>query len=95
MMSRDAFVAHQRVYRFLVAARPTLGSQITAAELARALVRDGGPIPDIAQLAAPLRAFGFRRVRQRRGPRQRVMTWLLPATPINRGGRPRRPAAGA
>jgi hypothetical protein len=87
MMSRDAFVAHQRVYRALVAAKPTLGSQITIPWLQQVL---GPPLLDAGAIGPPLRDLGFRPVRQRRGPRKRAITWLLPGTPVNKGGRPRR-----
>jgi hypothetical protein len=86
MMSRDAFVAHQRVYRALVAAKPTLGDSITVAQLQRAL---GPPLLDASRIGPPLRDLGFRPVRQRRGSR-RAITWLLPGVPVNRGGHPRR-----
>jgi hypothetical protein len=97
MMTRTEFTLLERVYRYLMAARSTLGSQITIPWLARALVEhDGGPFPDLAQLGGPLRTCGFRRVRQRRGPYQlerRVMTWLAPSVKVNKGGRPRRALA--
>jgi len=86
MITRDAFTAHQRVYRTLVAAKPTLGSQITVARLQQML---GPPLLDASAIGPVLRDLRFRPVRQRRGPHQRAMTWLLPGVPVNRGGRPR------
>jgi hypothetical protein len=88
-MSPPDPIVLRRLRRLLDAVKPLLGAEITAAWLARALVRvDGGPLLDPPRLGPALRGLGFRPIRRRRGTR-RPTTWLAPGAAALRVGRPR------